>query len=298
MLRKVIQIAGKTQVVSLPSAWLRKFGVKKGDDLLVEEKDSFLVITPTKEIKKELLQLNVSGSLKAIKRVLGGAYKSGFDEVEVAFETEQERKEIERTLETSIKTFAVISCTNNRIVIKNVSRLEVSEFDLLLRRLFLLLLSNAKELARGINTNDNPLLNEVIQNDIEINNNADYCRRILNKEGHAVYTKTPAAYVLVEQLEKIGDTLRDIAKESIKQNPKEKEVHENLIELEAVLREFYEMYYQFSMQKLSAWFERMEILRQKIGKTKNTQSTRSYLVASAAEELFSLNGALIICAIG
>ena len=45
MKRKVIQLAHSTAVISLPSKWVKKYGVKKGDEIEVGEEESRLIVT-------------------------------------------------------------------------------------------------------------------------------------------------------------------------------------------------------------------------------------------------------------
>ena len=45
MKRKVIQLAGKTLVVSLPHLWVKKHGVKKGHDMELQEKGTNILLS-------------------------------------------------------------------------------------------------------------------------------------------------------------------------------------------------------------------------------------------------------------
>jgi len=57
MRRKVIQIADSTQLVSLPRKWALKHGIKKGDELNIEEKGSELLVSVEKgEVKLKKLK--------------------------------------------------------------------------------------------------------------------------------------------------------------------------------------------------------------------------------------------------
>ncbi len=52
--------------------------------------------------------------------------------------------------------------------------------------------------------------------DKDINRYSDFCRRLLNKYGYSSQRLTPAIYYIVEQLERIGDSYRDICNHIIK----------------------------------------------------------------------------------
>ena len=60
MKRKVIKLADKTSVVSLPSKWIKNYKVEKGDELDLEEIGNSILIKPSKqqtEIKK--IEINI-----------------------------------------------------------------------------------------------------------------------------------------------------------------------------------------------------------------------------------------------
>ncbi|TAL56747.1 MAG: phosphate uptake regulator PhoU [Nanoarchaeota archaeon] len=284
MLRKVIQIAGKTYVISLPSSWLKKYGIKKGDSLEVQEKGSYLVVAPEKELGEEMLRIDVSG-VTHIKRILGAVYKAGYDAVRIDYSSKEERKAIDETLSMSLKTFHVMEEKDGSIIIKNLSEMRIEEFEQMLRRMFLLIINNIEDAVKGIEGKDEEILEEVISRDLEINNCADFCRRSLNRKGYALFIKTPPLYFIVEQLEKIGDAIRDIAIEN------EKSKIDLYKRAAAITRNFYELYYGFDIMKFDIWISNIEELKKDLAKD---ESSLKLLV----EELYSMNGALLVCKLG
>src|SRR3989344_3919364 len=85
--RKVVLHGPSTLTISLPTKWIKKHGVKKGDELEVEEFDKILKVStdreysPVRSIKVDLNNL----SEDAIKSILAVLHKSGYDEIEVDF---------------------------------------------------------------------------------------------------------------------------------------------------------------------------------------------------------------------
>ena len=59
MKRKVIQIANSTQLISLPRKWSLQFGIKKGDELEVEEKGSQIIVSTEKGVKNKKIKITV-----------------------------------------------------------------------------------------------------------------------------------------------------------------------------------------------------------------------------------------------
>ncbi len=93
--RKIIQLGRETFVVSLPSAWLKRHKLKKGDELAVEELGPKLVVCPKSEAKPGKAVVDVSGTGAVARRVLGALYKAGYDEMEIRFESQKELQTIQ-----------------------------------------------------------------------------------------------------------------------------------------------------------------------------------------------------------
>ncbi|MFQ5475181.1 MAG: AbrB/MazE/SpoVT family DNA-binding domain-containing protein, partial [Candidatus Nanoarchaeia archaeon] len=98
MKRSVIQLAGKTQVISLPSKWVKKHGIKKGDALEVSEKRNALICSTSKQVYHNQTKINISGLGPMAKRIIAAIYKAGFEEIEVAYSSAKELSLIQEVL--------------------------------------------------------------------------------------------------------------------------------------------------------------------------------------------------------
>ncbi len=274
-----MQMAEKTLVVSLPTEWLRRHKVEKGHSVEVQEKGAYLIVAPEHEQTPAPLRIDITGIERSVKRIIGGAYKAGFDEIEITYSTPAEFESVKKTLEVSLKTYEIVERKDGFARIKNLSEIRVDEFEQVLRRLFLLLLESLKELNAP-----SPPLDVIIERDLEVNNCADFCRRLLNHKGYVLYAATPALYYIVEQLEKSGDLIRDCAKlASSEAVPMQEVVH-----AQQALRGFYDLYYQFDLVRFDAWLTG----RQDIGQKK---SALAGLLSTLQQELYAANGALLVC---
>lgn len=61
LMRKVIQIAGSTQLVSLPRAWAKKNNIIKGQEIEVQEDGDKIIITASSEPVVETAELDING---------------------------------------------------------------------------------------------------------------------------------------------------------------------------------------------------------------------------------------------
>ena len=298
MKRKVIQLAGKTLVVTLPTEWARKYNVKKGDEIDVDEIKNKLVIGSEKELGKEKISLDVSGLSPMIYRILGAVYKAGYDEVEVRYESEKDLEEIEEVSKREFIGFEIVKKGKNSLVIKSVSEINYKEFDNVLRRTFLLILEIAEDGLKAIKNSDKKMLLKLIELDKEVNKYADFCRRILNKKGYASFVKTPTIYFIVEELEKVSDAYRDLCKASTEIDKKiDKDIEAVFNDVNVFFREFYELFYKFDMNGLAEHGKKRNALNKNIKNLMKTTSKEELLMlfflSLIVEEIFNMNGVLI-----
>jgi phosphate uptake regulator len=255
MKRKVIQLAGKTLVVSLPSKWAKKYGVRKGDEINVEEQERQLLIKAHGRGESAVKVLDAKDLEIMLERTLGGLYKAGYDEVEVTYHSQQQYSTIREVLNKTCLGYEIIRHGQRTIVIKNISELHQEEFDNILRRLFLTILSSAEDTLEYIKQGNLNGLEEIEPRDQMINRYSDLCRRILNIKGESTTKKTTTYYYICEELEKVGDAYKELAKFMAKNKMKkvDKETSSLIQDINAYLRVFYELFYQFELKKLEAF---------------------------------------------
>lgn len=240
-------MAGKTMVISLPASWVKKYGVKKGEELEVEEENNSLTIKTDKGLKKEgKIVLNVSGHSKLIRRYIGNLYKEGYDEIRLTFDNPLVLKEIEKHIDLFLG-FQIVEHGKDFCIIKNVAKVSHEEFDNVFRRSFFLTLSLANESLDLIKKKEFNKLKETAQ--LEHNQNKQYifCLRVLNKYGYKVSKKMTFMYLLVERLEEICDEYRYIC-DCLSQESKKTEISKEVLLLyenvNNFLKLFYDCYYQ------------------------------------------------------
>ena len=300
MERKVIALAGKTLVVSLPMEWVKKNGIKKGDSLPFELGVSKIEIyahgradKPSKEVT---LRLPLEG---AAYRILGALYKAGYDEVEVKSDIKSNLEEIEEVGRREFVGFEITKKDSGRLGLKMVSRIDSDSFDKMLRRAFLLTLEIAEGSKKSVTDLDNKEIERLILLDKEVNKYTDFCRRILNTTG---YTKTEQAsplYYIIEELEKISDAFRDIlviSKESSGTRAKAlDEIHAAAV---SEIRSFYELYYGFSIESLKKLLTEHESQKKRLREFMLKSKGVDTLLASQMQLIDSLiwntNGAIMI----
>jgi phosphate uptake regulator len=299
MKRKVIQLAGKTLVVSMPNKWVKKYGVKKGDDVEVEEGERKLVVKVGGEGEKVVKVLDAKDLNLMLKRVTGALYKAGYDEIEITYYTPEQYSIIRDVLNKMCMGFEIVKHGQRTIHIKMLSDLHSQEFENILRRLFLSLLSSADDSLEYIKQANLNGMEEIILRDSVINKYSDFCRRVLNIQGYGDARKTTTYYHICEELERIGDSYSDLMKFMLDNKIKKLDPSTlNLIsEINKYLRLYYELFYDFSLKALEYFGEVSEKIKKELDKRFESTSPAAIKINHHIYKMFylifNMNGALI-----
>ena len=213
MKRKVIQLAGKTLVVSLPNRWARLHGIEKGDELELEEDEEKILIKTLRAVDTpRKVKLDLSKTNKDIVRsIVAILHKEGYDEIDINYGTHDRFEIIRDTVNGMLIGYEIIDQTRNRVLIKNLIMKDHTDLDSLIQRNFNIGVSMATELMQAIETNDQDKLKE-IENMEETNNKlTNISQRILNQQEYKSIQKC-FLYTALWNYENICDDLKRICK--------------------------------------------------------------------------------------
>ncbi len=271
MRRKVIQLAGKTSVVSLPNKWVKFYGVKKGDELDIEEVSNYLMIKPLvkgDEIKK--ISLNVDGlNDRTFKYAISALHKIGYDEINLYYSSKKLGELIPHILQNLLLGFVVIEQTSKKIVLKNVANEIESEFNPTLRRAFLVTISLAESILDMINSKNFKNLYPLISLENSNNQLTSFCLRLINKGFYKDVNKKGFLTTIIWSLEKIADEYKYICINLSKNN---KEINLEILkiykEVNLLFKEYYLLFYDFSADKLNDLVDKNNIINKKLNSIK------------------------------
>ena len=253
MKRKVSKIGPATLMVSLPSKWVKKYGVKKGDEVEINETKGNIVISSGKsnqEIKKASLVIEKKDYF--FKRMLIWHYKQGYDELELHFKDELPISTIKEKLD-ELLGFEIVEVKQNYCKLRCISTVKEDEFEPMLKRIFILTSSMLKDTMLAIEKNDFEKFHELSVLEKTHDKLTNFCQRIIN----TVYeNREMIAYqnFIIDMLEQIADQLDDMCKRihagKIKTNEDIKYYFNVLIEL---FDELNILYYNRRHDKLLAF---------------------------------------------
>lgn len=298
MKRSVILMGGKTYVLSLPSQWIKRYQIRKGQELDVEEKENAIIIrTDTHPAGKEL-EIDFSALDRMLGRGIGGIYKAGYTRAKILFETREQLQYIEKTLQETCIGFEIVKQAENYVIVESLSEALAQEFDTSFRRLFYSLELMNQDMVLALASGDPVLLKKVIEKDQKINRLADLCRRVINSGETQFISKAHLLYYLVEQLERIGDLYKKISSFALENTlVVPQEILALFTEVDSFFLSYRELFYAFQLKDYEAFGSTFGSLRKKMISAHGKCSGKLYplLVYQSIllETIFDMNGALL-----
>lgn len=279
MKRRLVQQGAATLMVSIPAKWARKFRLKKGDEIEVAETEDTLVLSSEAKARRARLELDVSNFYPLVKRIVGNKYIQGFDEIVLTSQKPEVLKDVPDVVKAHLLGFEVVEQSRNRIVVKEVSHVAEEEFDVMLRRLFLLVKMMGSDLVSALKSKED--VDYVVRQDENVNRFANYCLRTINKRAGKSTAENCAVYTIVYLAENVADCYKKIAK--LKVNDK---LIASLSDINSFYSDFVDLFYGFSAQKAASFGLRFEKVKNFLQKLK-ISSTNDALFLGALQEILN-----------
>ena len=271
MKRKVIQIANSTQLVSLPRKWAIENNILKGDELNLEIQDSSLTISKTaKNNPSRTISIDCKGFGRNIKRVIGALYSAGYDEIIVHYSGYSDLQPVQTIMREGCIGFELIEQKPNYVVLKKVSETMDEEFEPVVKRMIMYLITMSKEALAALKNPQKDRLQYVIEMDLGINKFIDFCRRVLsNGSNRANWALFPALHTI----EQTGDEYKNLCRmiSRGKEKPTQRMI-DLLSEINMFVELSYELMFKFSIPVLQKAYTRKKELQSTIDNIRSDAS--------------------------
>ena len=288
MKRKVNRVGQNTLTVSLPSEWARRQNVKAGDEISITEQGSNLTLEPHPNHIETKIEFDVTDlKPRLVGWTIGMAYKQGYDVLKIKFNDYAIMDRIESEIELC-PGFELMEQSRNECVIKNIAQDFTDEFENAVRRNFLNSLAMIEACIEKIESGEIDNILSLIKFEKFNNKLTHLCQRMINT---AQGEKKVFHYVIIWQIEKIIDEFKYICKSLSKQNINlSNEVIEIFKSIHQIFRLYYELYYTFTFEKLSAITELHDKIKETghklIEKQKSEENTIIHHLLSANHKIF------------
>ena len=263
MNRKILQAGPSTLAVSLPMGYVKKFRLKKGDEVSVEQLGSNLNISTKSTMQEDSAAIDISELYPFGTKIMGVMYKLGYKRIKAAYDPSavishrgkkvKELDMIKNTFNhlTGMQIQEVRSRKNeNYVVAEQKAILSTEEFDNTFNQLFLHLITQAESCIDAITSKRN-IEEEAYLIETLINQSSDFCVRVLSTSGYNDHKKTAVYFNFVSNLEEIGDRYFSILLYyHDKKDSMDNETLSMLKTILGLLREFSSIHRKFDMKKM------------------------------------------------
>lgn len=286
MKRNIMMMGGKTYIISLPAPWIKKYGIKKGDELDVLEEGSRVVVESGKNVKQiARKKINTTGLSPLVYRTLIRAYTEGFDEIELRFDNQKDIAKLESVLNVLIG-LEIVKQEKNYCILKIISESSTQDFESIFRRLFYIIELIGGELLIAIKNNDKHALNEMLTKELNVNKFSYYALRLLNKYGYKGSGKIQIYAYILEQLERIGDIYSELAKFLLENNLKfKKDIVDSIEQLNILFKKCHEATFNLTKENAIAISLLHEQIKSNLNKSLKTKSVEELRIILCLREL-------------
>lgn len=247
MKRKVNLVGKNTLTISLPSIYVRRYNIHKGDDLnIVDQNGNIVISAPENQIEpvmKSFVEATVDPQFN--KLVLNNLYRLGADRITVQFNSEKIFDDIQRLCQDHFLGMEIIEKRKDRCIIENVTEPNPKKFDQMFKRIFIIILDSLETIKDSIETHNPEIGIFLVRQYNKIDQYANFCMRTLNKLGRSSgsqYTMVHYLLVMQGEMKRLFNLLNDVSVQ--KADPK---FMKNVSEL---FRDFYNQFYKKELVKL------------------------------------------------
>ncbi len=261
MKRRIIKQGHNALTITLPAKWVNRVNLKAGNEVEVKEKDNSLMIETEANVEPQRKIIELKNSAQYLQhypnniflRSIDVNYRLGYDEIKLIFDDPHVMDFIEEELEFLLG-FEIVDQGENYCVLKSVASSLDIEFDTILRRTFLMLISMLGDSYDAVKNGEFSRLKSVSKLEKLNNRFTNFCERHLNKKGYTEYRKTIIIYSMITLLEHIADScngiclyFQDMKNGSVKISNKTLKFYKNTLDM---MKSFYELFYKFDRAKL------------------------------------------------
>jgi phosphate uptake regulator len=211
-----------------------------------------VIVNADAESRPEVIKIDATETHLFVFRFLAAIYKSGYDEVELQVGDATSLKELHKQINAMLPGYEIVDQRSGTCVIKNISKGLESEFDTILRKIFLVTRTMANNTTEALKEKDIHKLNDTLILEETNNRFCNFCERMLNKKGYKNSKKTTFVYNIVWELEKVADQYKYmnqyiIEKKTVKINKETLVLFDRVAELFST---FYQLFYKFDPEKV------------------------------------------------
>ncbi|MBW2965468.1 AbrB/MazE/SpoVT family DNA-binding domain-containing protein [Candidatus Woesearchaeota archaeon] len=263
MKRKIVKQGAATMTISLPATWIKKFNLREGDELNIDEIGNKIEISTEKAMGESKIEINADELGGFTKNELSHLYFLGYDEIIINFSNREILNQIKDRLPDCIG-YEIIEQTEKKVIIKSISSGLEQEFDNTLRKVFLMLKEMGNNIYDALKNKEFSRLKQIREMETLNNKFTAFLNRIISKKGYKRPDRSLQAYDMIQNLERVADEYKYIC-DDLKDN--KKPIDKNVLELLKKINDYYkllyEIFYKFDPNKKIALYKDRRTLKNK-----------------------------------
>jgi phosphate uptake regulator len=260
MKRKVIQLAGKTHVVSLPNKWVKKYGIIKGDELDVLEDGSKLIIGSDNCVELNNIEINLKKSDIFLRRIIDNPYRIGYNEVIFTFDHSDLFDEIQKEIST-LMGYEIIEQGTNFCRVKCLAAGIEEEFENVFNRLIDITIRMLEETKEVFETKNIEEYLRIEKMELINNRFSQFCKRMINLGKIKEKYLATQTYRIICLHEEIGDNIRDLCRQN--PNPSEQLSNTTLMIIEQ-MKLFQKIFRKYNLEKIQEFGKKDKHIEKRI----------------------------------
>ena len=264
MRRKLVRQGHNTLTVSLPKHWCKINNLKEGNEIDISEKLNCLLISKetfrgVDEVKIDITGLDRSTIILLIQSI----YSYGHNAITITTKDSKvkhyicgKENSVAFVIQESISRLIgaeIISSSKFEYKIQTLTEDSREKFNIILRRIFLLINEMFNSFIEGVDKKDKTLIENISLQHINIKKFINYSLRLLNKFGYEQAEKTNFYFSIINFLGKIDEIIKNYAGYIINEGSlnQSKQFCSLVKKIGLGFQKYYECFYKYNLQKIS-----------------------------------------------
>jgi len=222
MRRRIIKQGNNSFTSTVPIKWIKENNLEAGDEIEVFEEDNKLIISPPLKLRKHETPIDIdvrNYNKRSIIISLHQAYRKGFDKIKITYSSVQQSNLIKNIVKNTLLGFEVVEEIENQYVIQNIAEPSSDKFDVILRKMMLIIKEESQKIISDIKSNTFDLGKSKEVKEIYDNFN-NYARRIIIKNKEMGTKNSYLLFYFVSQMSLLQHTYYYLYKVYCKKHPK------------------------------------------------------------------------------
>jgi len=225
-------------MISLPSKWIKKNKLEKGDEVELEELNRKLVITTESKKGSSEITVNLSSLTEsAVRTIVTNVYRAGYNKIIINFNDKAILKIIEDVIENYLIGFEIIKKSQNSCIIENITEPSEDQFDNIFSKI-IWSINDLFEITEAMLKKEKRDFTKIEEKIKQFDN---LCRRIISKKGIDEKLQLQLAFhsELIHAQREIYHLLRYLGKNPVKTGKEELELLEECKQIFETLKQAY-----------------------------------------------------------